>query len=67
MGMIEEGGEERGEETWLEEVEPRMVLFCQVWTFPADLPSAPASFSRVSFESPSLQGLPRDLWVDRKP
>ena len=67
MGMIEEGGEELGEETWLEEVEPEMVLFWQVRTFPADLPSAPASFSGVSFVSPSLQGFPRGLWVDKKP
>ena len=45
MEMIEEGGEELEEETWLEEMKPGMVLFRQVQTFQADFPLAPASFS----------------------
>ena len=66
MEMNEEGGEELEEETWLEEMKPGMVLFWQVQTFPADLPSAPASFSGVSFVSPPSQSLPRGLWADQK-
>ena len=66
MEMIEEGGEELEEETWLEEMKLGMVWFWQVQTFPVDLPSAPSSFSRVSFVSPSRQDFPRGLWVDRK-
>ena len=64
--MNEEGGEGLEEETWLEETKFGMVLFWQVQTFPADPLSAPASFSGVSFVSPSRQDLPRGLWVDRK-
>ena len=64
--MNEEGGEELEEETWLEEMKPGMVLFWQVQTFPADLPSAPVGFFGVSFISPSRQGLPRGLWADQK-
>ena len=67
MEMTEEGGEEQEEETQLEEMKPGMVLFLQVHHFPANLPSAPVSFSGVFFVSPFRQGLPRGLWVDQKP
>ena len=66
MEMIEEGGEELEEETWPEEMKPGVVLFWQVQTFLVDLPSAPSSFSGVSFVSPSRQDFPRGLWADRK-
>ena len=65
--MIEEGGEELEEETWLGEMKSGMVLFWQVQTFPVDLPSAPSSFSGVSFIPPSRQDFPQGLWADRKP
>ena len=66
MEMIEEGGEEQEEGTWLEEMKPGVVLFWQVQTFSADLPSAPASFSGASFVFPSRQGFPRGLCADQK-
>ena len=66
MVMTEEGGEEQEEETWLEEMKFGMVLFLQAHSFPVDLPSASASFSRVFFVSPSRQDLPRGLWVNQK-
>ena len=50
----------------MEEMKPGMVLFLQVHSFSADLPSAPASFFGVFFVFPSRQGLPRGLWDDQK-